>query len=420
MSRNGRVLIAMSGGVDSSVAAALLREQGYDAVGVFMRLGTEHGPQPPSAATHGTGVSPVDAICGTAVSPVDARRQLSAAASSLPVVSNRPDRARGCCSASDAADARSVAARLNIPFYAVNFKPDFQRLIDDFADEYARGRTPNPCVRCNQWLKFGRLAEYADAMDCEFIATGHYAVTRRDAAGVHLHRATDRAKDQSYVLFGVPRDVLARTLFPLGDMSKDRVREQARLLGLDVHDKPDSQDICFVPDRDYARVVRARRPDALRPGDIRHVDGRVVGRHEGVATLTVGQRRGLDVALGERVYVTSLDAETDTVWVGPRESLAADGLIATDVNWLREVSQIIECGSSRGRKAAGGTRASVQIRYHHEPAQATITPRTDASADVQFDHPVEAITPGQAAVFYNNDEVLGGGWIDRAITTLCT
>lgn len=427
--------MAMSGGVDSSVAAALLHEQGYNVVGVFMRLGVEPGRET-CAVTAADAPNPRKAA-GHTVS-----RRKHAPSASLPILAPTPiraDRARGCCSAADAADARSVAARLGVPFYALNFKPDFQRLIDDFADEYVRGRTPNPCVRCNQWLKFGRLADYAEVVEAEWIATGHYARVRHHHGAARLFRSTDRRKDQSYVLFGVAPAVLAKTLFPLGELTKEQVRDEARRLGLQVHDKPDSQDICFVPDGDYARIVAARRPESLRPGDIRHVDGRVVGRHGGVATLTIGQRRGLDVALGDRVYVTALDAETGTAWVGPREALETNGLVATDVNWLDGGTQGIgreaptfsrdPQGSDSPHHVARGAlstdlpapaacepvRADVQIRYHHVPVPATVHADGNGTARVTFDRPVEAVTPGQAAVFYREDEVLGGGWIERGM-----
>lgn len=405
----------MSGGVDSSVAAALLHESGYDVVGVFMRTG-------------------VDAPAGEAACETGR---------SLPVYSS--GRARGCCSAVDATDARAVAARLGAPFYALNFSEEFERLMDDFADEYVRGRTPNPCVRCNQWLKFGRLAAYARVVDAEFIATGHYAVLVHDVTGVarraRLFRARDRRKDQSYVLFGVAPDVLARTLLPIGGLTKDEVRDQARRLGLIVHDKPESQDICFVPDGDYARVVKRRRPGRLLPGDIRHVDGRVVGRHAGVAAFTIGQRKGVRVAMGTPVYVTSLDPGSRTVTVGPRDALRATGLIATEVNWLappepgaghpgssENQSSTISAAPDRAdaRPASQADRidrtaprppfhACVQIRYHHTPVSGMVTPEGISTARVRFDDYAEAVTPGQAAVFYRGDEVLGGGWIERPL-----
>ncbi|MEE8170057.1 MAG: aminomethyltransferase beta-barrel domain-containing protein, partial [Phycisphaerae bacterium] len=235
------------------------------------------------------------------------------------------------------------------------------------------------------------------------LATGHYARLRHDDDGPTLLRAVDRSKDQSYVLFGVRRDVLARTLFPIGHLNKDGVRTEARRLGLPVHDKPESQDICFVPDGDYVGLVRRRRPEAMHAGVIRHVDGRAVGEHDGVATLTIGQRRGVRVALGEPIYVTDLDPNANVVTVGPRAALRAHGLVAREVNWLRPTP------------SGGAFDADVQIRYHHQAAPARIERCGEDGARVAFNEPVEAVTPGQAAVFYDGDVVIGGGWIDRAL-----
>ena len=364
----------MSGGVDSSVAACLLHEQGYDIVGVFMRLGAA-APEPQT--------------CPTGTPP-----QLS-----LPIASDPADRHRGCCSAADATDARVVAGKLGIPFYALNFQEDFSRLIDYFADEYAAARTPNPCVRCNTWLKFGRLVEYADAVEADWIATGHYARVEHGRDRPRLLRARDSRKDQSYVLFGVPPDTLLRALFPLGDLSKDQVRSHARRFGLALHDKPESQDICFVPDRNYARVVRQRRPESLIPGRIRHIDGRDLGSHDGVANFTVGQRRGVGVAVGSPVYVSHLDAATATVTVGPQDKLMTSRARASDLTWLSS-------------PPSPEFEAHVRIRYNHEAALAIVRPLPDRRVEVRFAEPQFAVTPGQALVIYDHDEVLGGGWID--------
>ncbi len=350
----------MSGGVDSSVAAALLVEQGADVVGVFMRVGNHTPPDP-----------------------------------LLPIA----DRHRGCCSAADAADARRVAGQLNIPFYALNFEEDFSRLIDYFADEYANARTPNPCVLCNQWLKFGKLLNYADVVSADRIATGHYARLDRVDDRPRLRRARFDRKDQSYVLFGLPPAARERTIFPIGDLSKDEVRDHARRLGLGVFDKPESQDICFVPDRDYAAVVRERRPDALRPGEIRHQDGRTLGFHDGLAQFTIGQRHGLRVAVGSPVYVTSLDPKTNTVTVGPADSVRSASFCASQVIWWTEVPD-------------RPIRADARIRYNHTAAPAVITPLPNSRIQVDFDEPQSAITPGQAVVGYSGDTVVAGGWID--------
>lgn len=380
MDRKERVLVAMSGGVDSSVAACLLHEQGYDVVGVFMRLGA-HEPEPVACDTGST----------------DSARTLS-----LPIraeAPEAPERQRGCCSAADATDARTVAGKLGIPFYALNFEEDFGRLKKYFADEYAAARTPNPCVMCNQWLKFGRLIDYADAVGARLVATGHFARVETTGPRPRLYRAKDAAKDQSYVLFGVSPDILRRTLFPLGEMSKAQVREAARRFGLAVHDKPESQDICFAPDRDYARVVKKYRPDAFASGAIRHVDGRVLGRHDGLPNFTVGQRRGLRVAVGTPVYVSELDAQTGDVIVGPQESVTAPQAEAARVGWL--------CVAP-----TQPFRALVRIRYNHEAAPAVVEPLANDRVRVTFDEPQWAVTPGQALVIYDGDEVLGGGWID--------
>jgi tRNA-specific 2-thiouridylase len=382
MGRPKKVLVAMSGGVDSSVAACLLAEQGYDLVGVFMRLGLQTSDPVDPDDLGGNGASSSD--------PHGSRVCLPQAP---------PPRRQSCCSAADAGDARSVAAKLGIPFYVLNFERDFSRLIDYFADEYAAARTPNPCILCNQQLKFGRLLAYAEALEVELIATGHYARVDRDGPRPRLRRARYRMKDQSYVLFGMNPAALRRAVFPLGEMTKEQVRDSARRLGLSLHDKPESQDICFVPDRDYARLVHQRRPEAFRPGPIQHVDGRTVGRHEGLAHFTIGQRRGLRVAEGRPVYVTDLDRATNTVTVGPRESLLSRTATADRVTWL--------C-----RPPTEPIRAEVQIRYHHQAAPAEIRPLPGDRVRVVFDEPQLAITPGQAMVFYRHQEVLGGGWID--------
>ncbi len=363
-----KVVVAMSGGVDSSVAACLLHEQGHEVLGLFMRTGVE------PAATE-----PTD-TCEPAVEAV-------------------ADRHRGCCSALDASDARVVAGRLGVPFFALNFKADFERIIDHFASEYLRGRTPNPCVMCNEHLKFGRLAEYGRAVGADFVATGHYARIDCLGNGHRLRRGLDEQKDQSYVLFGIGRDMLGRTLFPIGELTKEQVRAEARRFGLPICDKRESQDICFVPDRDYARVVRERRPEGFVPGPIVDGEGHEVGRHEGIAHFTVGQRRGLGLAMGKPIYVTRIDSVRHAVTIGTRDDLAADRLEARDVRWLIE-------------PPTGPLRASVKIRYTHRPAPATVEPLAPDRVRVVFDEPQTAITPGQAAVFYDADVVLGGGWIE--------
>jgi len=360
--RRNKVVVAMSGGVDSSVAACLLVEQGYEVVGLFMRVGVSE---------------PVPAATGAATAA-------------------RPH--QGCCSASDAADARFVAGLLGIPFYVLNFQADFEGLIRQFADEYAAGRTPNPCVHCNDKLKFGRLVQYADAVAADYVATGHYARLERSGVGIRMLRGRDARKDQSYVLFGVKPAVLPRVLFPVGELTKAEVREVARRRGLPNCDKPDSVEICFVPDRDYARVVRERRPEAFTTGDVIDEAGRKVGEHKGLPHYTIGQRRGLRIAMGVPIYVTELRTEDNTVRVGDSDALLRKALIADRVNYLAEPP---ECPF----------RAQVKVRYLHTAADATVHPLGADSVRVVFDEPQRAIAPGQAAVFYDGDAVLGGGWI---------
>lgn len=375
MSRNGKVVIAMSGGVDSSVAACLLKEQGYECVGVFMRVGAKQAEEP---------------VC-----------ELTATPATNPAAPPRRLR-HGCCSTSDAADARAIAGRLGIPFYALNFERDFDQIIGYFVDEYARARTPNPCVMCNIHLKFGKLLRYADMLDAEFVATGHYARTLRgDDQQTRLARAVNRAKDQSYVLFGIRRADLARCLFPLGNIAdKADVRRLAADLGLRVHDKPDSQEICFVPNNDYRQLIAERRPELLEPGEYRDSAGRSVGRHAGIAAYTIGQRHGLGLAVGHPVYVTKLDVLNNTVTIGPRDELFAGGLIADSINWLVDPPA-----------ANAALSASIKIRHMHTPAPGTTELKPDGAVVARFDEPQTAVTPGQAAVFYADEIVLGGGWI---------
>jgi tRNA-uridine 2-sulfurtransferase len=359
-----RVMVAMSGGVDSSVAAAILRERGCDVVGIAMRL----APEEPASHAH---------------------------------------RRATCCSHDDFEDARRVAERMDFPFYVVDLRAEFgARVVDNFVSEYLAGRTPNPCVMCNREIKFDRLWSRARALDAHFVATGHYGRIERGANGaMHLLRAADAAKDQSYFLFTLGQEELARTLFPLGAMTKAEVRARARALGLANADKPESQEICFVPDGDYTHFVE-RRADAaaLRPGRIVDVDGRTLGAHAGIHRFTVGQRRGLGIAASEPVYVREIRRATAEVVVSSREELAAPGLLAHDVRMVD--------GTCAG---AAPMRAEVKIRYRHPALPASVTVLAGGCAEVRFDSAGPAITPGQACVFYRGDEVLGGGFIERAL-----
>jgi tRNA-specific 2-thiouridylase len=355
-----RVVLAMSGGVDSSVAAYLLKEQGYEVIGLFMRTGV-HGPDAGDARAH----------------------------------------KKGCCSALDAGDARRVADRLDIPFYALDFEQDFNRIIDYFADEYLAGRTPNPCVVCNNWLKFGKLWAYGKQLGADHIATGHYAQIVRTEKGAELHRGADPGKDQSYVLFGLRRALLDRLLFPIGGFPKEEVRRIARTVGLAVHDKPDSVEICFVPNGDHAALIRERRPDAPTAGHFVDGEGNVLGEHDGFERFTIGQRKGLGVAAGERRYVLKILPTTNEVLLGDREELLASGMVASRVNWLIDAPEALSC--------------TAKIRYRHTAAAATVTALADGGARVAFSEPQSAVTPGQAVVFYDGARVLGGGWIEHAI-----
>ena len=281
-----RIVLAMSGGVDSSVAAALLSEQGHEVIGVFMR----HGQQ-----------SPVATACASTPGGTSSE--------SLPIVNERLDHKQGCCSAADAEDGRRVADRLGIPFYALNLEREFSAIIDYFVEEYTVGRTPNPCVMCNNWIKFGKLFDYADSVDAEYVATGHYAQLLPDENNDKLLvRGIDRQKDQSYVLFGIHRERLARMMLPVGPFEKTEIRRIAKTIGLRVAEKKDSQEICFVPSGDHGRFIRDRRADQETAGEILTTSGEVVGEHQGIESFTIGQRKGLGVALGEPRYVVRIDA----------------------------------------------------------------------------------------------------------------
>ena len=376
-----RIVLAMSGGVDSSVAAHLLLEQGHDVIGVFMR----HGHQSPVACETG-----------------DELLQ-------LPIV-QRLDHKQGCCTAADAEDARRVAERLAIPFYALNLDQEFGRIIDYFVDEYTSGRTPNPCVQCNNWIKFGKLFDYADSVDAQYVATGHYARLESGArlqahpdASPALLRGRDTSKDQSYVLFGIQRKFLERMMLPVGDYEKPAIRKIAATLGMDVAEKKDSQEICFVTQGRYDEFIRGQRQQQGQAidttGDLVMTDGTVVGQHPGIEGFTIGQRKGLGVALGEPKFVVRIEPETRRVVLGDREELASPGLTASGTNWLVDKNRI-------------PTQCHVQIRYNAPPVPATVELLTHARLQVVFDQPQFGVAPGQAVVCYDGDRTLGGGWIE--------
>ena len=355
LSRGSRVVVAMSGGVDSSVVAALLAGQGHEVIGVTLQL-YDHG-----AAT---------------------------------------GRSRACCAGRDVADARAVAERLGIAHYVLDFEERFRRaVIDDFVDTYASGRTPTPCVRCNQRVKFDELLQIARDLGAEALATGHYARRVVGPSGPELHKARDVTRDQSYFLFTTTREQLHYVRFPLGDLAKRETRALAARLGLPVAAKPDSQDICFVPSGDYATLVRKLRPESARPGEILHVGGRVVGHHAGVVDYTVGQRRGLGVALGERTYVVALDAAKARVVVGPRSAGRCGEIVLEDLNWLPADGE--ECP----------TEVEVKHRYNEPPVPASLGRGPGRAARVRFAVPQSGVAPGQACVAYTGERCLGGGWI---------
>lgn len=347
-----KIAVAMSGGVDSSTVASLLLEQGHEVIGVYMRL-----------VRDGAGESLV---------------------------------------ASDPSKARLVAEHLGVPLHVVDFSRELEALVTYFCSEYDAGRTPNPCCLCNKWNKFGRLLRHAQGLGAECLATGHYVRVEQADGRWLLKRGLDPTKDQSYMLFGLAQHQLAHARFPLGSLRKQDVRAMARERGLPVHESKESQDVCFVARHDHLSLLRERLGDRLQPGDILDTEGRVVGRHGGCQCFTIGQRRRLGVALGSRRYVVGVDRAANTVTIGLREDLLRSGMRVSQLNWVAV------------EEPAEPFAAEVKIRYSHRPAACWLAPLADGSVRVAFDEPQAGVTPGQAAVFYRDDVVLGGGWIEAA------
>lgn len=356
-----KVMLGMSGGVDSSVAAAVLLEQGYEVIGVTMQIWQE----------------------------MDEDRKMVEG---------------GCCSLSAVDDARRVANKLNIPYYVLNFRDIFkEKVIDYFIDEYKQGRTPNPCIACNRHVKFEAMLDKAKSMGIDYIATGHYAKIEYDEAlGRYLlKKSVTAAKDQTYALYTLTQDQLSRTLMPIGSYYKDRVREMAKEIGLTVANKPDSQEICFVDDNDYGRYISENTDTKIIPGYFVDTKGNIIGKHKGIVHYTIGQRKGLGLSMGKPVFVVDIDVEKNKVIIGDNEDVFKDTLTARDMNWISINNLTSEMS------------VTAKIRYSAKEAEATVTPIGEDRVMVKFKTPVRAITPGQAVVFYDGDVVVGGGTIEK-------
>ncbi len=351
----------MSGGVDSSTAAGLLKEMGYEVIGATMRIWKEKDGE------------------------------------------KSPDR---CCGAADVEDARRVAQQLGIPFYVLNLEEEFEReIIRYFCEEYGKGRTPNPCILCNSKVKFGPFLEKARAMEADFFSTGHYArLSFDEASGRHLlKKGVDGRKDQSYVLFSLSQSQFRYTLFPLGELRKEEVRKKALQLGLRVHDKPESQEICFIREESYHPFLAERLKESIKPGPMVDRNGNLLGKHKGIPFYTIGQRRGLGLAAGKPLYVTGIDPEKNAIIVGEEHEVLQDRFIVDSVNWIVYPPKMHSFS------------AQVKIRYNHPGSEALLFPAGEDRVEVKFKSPQKAITPGQAAVFYDGDTVFGGGWIKEVM-----
>ena len=350
----------MSGGVDSSVAAYLLKEQGYDVIGVTMQIWQED--------------------------------------------KEYEEREGGCCSLSAVDDARRVAQKLDIPFYVLNFRDSFKRnVIDYFVDEYIQGRTPNPCIACNKYLKFDELLQKAKGIGADYVATGHYAKIEERDGRFQLIRSKDHRKDQTYALYNLTQEQLEHTLMPCGEFTKDKIREIAKEIGLDVHNKKDSEEICFIPDNNHGRYICEAAPNKVRPGNFVDKYGNVLGKHKGIVYYTIGQRKGLGLALGRPVFVTDINPVTNTVVVGPEEDIFKTDLVCKDINFIS-----ID-------KLEGPMEVEAKIRYSARPAKATISPMENGRVKVSFEDKQRAITKGQSVVFYKDDLVVGGGIIESLL-----
>ena len=356
-----RVVVAMSGGVDSSTAAWFLKEKGYEVIGATMCIGVRDTAQEGPAR---------------------------------------------CCGLADIEDARRVALQLEIPFHVFHVREEFEKeVIQYFCEEYVKGRTPNPCILCNEKVKFGSFLKMALDLGADFIATGHYARLDFDerVGRYLLKKGLDRRKDQSYVLFSLTQDQFRHTLFPLGELRKEEVRKKAQQLGLRVHDKPESQEVCFIEETSYHPFLSERLKEPIEPGFIVDKDGKVLGRHKGIPFYTIGQRRGLRLATGKPLYVIGIDQEKNAIVVGGEEEVYGDTFIVDLINWI--VPQ----------KTVPPYSAQVKIRYNHPGSEASVSPKGEDEVEVSFKSSQKAITPGQAAVFYDGETVLGGGWIREVI-----